>query len=410
MVPTDAAAQENNGPNEVRRVFIDCADMWCDESFIRAELTFVNFVRDRKEADVHALITAQGTGGGGREYTVALIGLGRFAGIDHRLVYLSTNSDTDDSIRRGIARVLRLGLVHYVVDSAFGSQLDVVHRRAEGVESASKGARDPWNSWVFRASLRGSGSGEESRRSTYVSGSLSANRVTEHWKVNNSVGGNYSHARYTFTEGDIYTSISKAWSASSLVVKSIGPHWSAGARASVSSSTFVNQDIAVRLAPAVEYNIYPYKDSTRRQLTINYALGLNAYDYREVTIFEKMREGKLDETLTVSWDLRQPWGTTSTTFQASHYLPGLRRHRLVVFTEADVRLFKGFSLFGYGSVSRIRNQLYLPKGEATPEEVLVRQRQLATSYQYSLSIGFSYSFGSIFNNVVNSRFHESGIY
>jgi hypothetical protein len=51
-----------------------------------------------------------------------------------------------------------------------------------------------------------------------------------------------------------------------------------------------------------------------------------------------------------------------------------------------------------GSVSRVRDQLYLPKGEATTEEVLLRQRELATSYQYFVMIGFSYSFGSIFNN------------
>jgi hypothetical protein len=63
-------------------------------------------------------------------------------------------------------------------------------------------------------------------------------------------------------------------------------------------------------------------------------------------------------------------------------------------------------------VSRIRNQLYLPRGEATDEEILVRQRQLATSYQYYISVGFSYSFGSIYNNVVNTRFQGSsgGIY
>ena len=52
----------------------------------------------------------------------------------------------------------------------------------------------------------------------------------------------------------------------------------------------------------------------------------------------------------------------------------------------------------------LRDQLNQPMGEASQEEVLVRQRQLATSYDYYLSMGFSYRFGSIFNNVVNARF------
>jgi hypothetical protein len=38
----------------------------------------------------------------------------------------------------------------------------------------------------------------------------------------------------------------------------------------------------------------------------------------------------------------------------------------------------------------------------------VQRRQLATSYSYYISFGVSYSFGSIHNNIVNSRFN--GIY
>jgi hypothetical protein len=34
----------------------------------------------------------------------------------------------------------------------------------------------------------------------------------------------------------------------------------------------------------------------------------------------------------------------------------------------------------------------------------VQRGQLATGYEYEVSMGFSYRFGSIFNNVVNSRF------
>jgi hypothetical protein len=54
--------------------------------------------------------------------------------------------------------------------------------------------------------------------------------------------------------------------------------------------------------------------------------------------------------------------------------------------------------------------VYLPKGEASDEEVLVRRRQLATNYLYFAEFGISYSFGSIFNNIVNPRMSgNSGI-
>lgn len=36
--------------------------------------------------------------------------------------------------------------------------------------------------------------------------------------------------------------------------------------------------------------------------------------------------------------------------------------------------------------------------------MLRRRQALATDYEYELSIGISYTFGSIFNNIVNPRF------
>jgi hypothetical protein len=77
------------------------------------------------------------------------------------------------------------------------------------------------------------------------------------------------------------------------------------------------------------------------------------------------------------------------------------------FADADIRLFRGFSLNVQGSASRVRNQLYLPAGEATDEEVLLRLRRLQTGYRYRMQVGFSYQFGSIYNNVVNPRWSSN---
>ena len=74
----------------------------------------------------------------------------------------------------------------------------------------------------------------------------------------------------------------------------------------------------------------------------------------------------------------------------------------------DVRLFKGFTFDMFGSVSRRRDQLSLRRGTASTEEILVRQRELATGYSYDIGFGLSYSFGSIYNNVVNPRFRNAG--
>ncbi len=61
-----------------------------------------------------------------------------------------------------------------------------------------------------------------------------------------------------------------------------------------------------------------------------------------------------------------------------------------------------FNLFG--SIARIKDQIFLPKEGATDEEILVRRRALGTDYRYFMNVSLSYTFGSIFNNIVNPRF------
>ena len=42
--------------------------------------------------------------------------------------------------------------------------------------------------------------------------------------------------------------------------------------------------------------------------------------------------------------------------------------------------------------------------EATQEEILLNRQELATDYSYWGSMGVSYTFGSIYNNILNPRF------
>ena len=44
-------------------LFLDCN--FCNESFIRQEMTYVDYVRDREVASVHVLVTQQEAGAGG---------------------------------------------------------------------------------------------------------------------------------------------------------------------------------------------------------------------------------------------------------------------------------------------------------------------------------------------------------
>ncbi len=94
------------------KVFFDCDS--CDIDFIVTEITFVNYVWDRQDADVHILITTQSTGGGGREYTMAFIGMKDYENLQNSLKFFSNRIETDDEIRNNLVQILKLGLGPYV--------------------------------------------------------------------------------------------------------------------------------------------------------------------------------------------------------------------------------------------------------------------------------------------------------
>jgi hypothetical protein len=143
-------------------------------------------------------------------------------------------------------------------------------------------------------------------------------------------------------------------------------------------------------------------------LTVQYTVGADALDYKRETIYGRIRQKLLDHKLETSLSLRQPWGTASGSVEFSQYLTSPSKYSLSAFGAVNVRLFKGFSFNAFTNLSRTRDQIFLPRGEASTEEILVRQRQLATGYQYFVNFGISYSFGSIFNNIVNPRFGGGG--
>ena len=384
-------------------VFLDCS--YCDFDYLRREIPFVSYVRDRKDAELHILVTTQPTGGGGTEYVFKFIGLGRFDSVDDELKYVASLTQTGDERRAGYTEVLKLGLVRYVTSTAAADRLRLVYQPRRGTAPVPDApSADPWNYWSFRVRGSGSVNGEASNKSRNVSSSLTANRTTEAWKVNLNASMNFRTNEFTLSDGETLTDASHDHGVGGIVVKSLGDHWAAAGRGRLGSSTFLNQNRVSRVGAGVEYNVFPYAESSRRELTFQVTANVNHFDYFETTVYGKDSETVADAMLLSSFDIRQPWGSSGLSLESATYFHDLGRHRFVANGNIDVRLFKGFSLTVDGTASRINDQLYLRAEGASDEEILLRRRQLATSYRYRLAVGLSYTFGSIFNNVVNTRF------
>jgi len=405
LAQTTPAAPPATSPAALIRVFVDCHE--CDTEYLRQNVLFVDYVRDRTVADVHLLVTTEGTGGGGRAWTMKFIGIGRFDKLDRTLTFTTAQTATSDDRRKEFTRVFKLGVAPYAMDSSAGAQLDIQWTKPKTSVAATP-AKDPWNYWVFRTNANGSKNGEKSTSSSSYRLSLSANRTTAHWKISFSSNGNVNKSEFALGDGRTIKSDSHSWSVNSLVVKSLTPRWSLGGRASVSSSSFSNNDSVMTVAPGLEFSFFPYTESARRSWTVLYTVGASRYNYRDITIFDKLTEVVPNHSLSTSVSLRQPWGSLSSGVNLSQHLNTLSRYRISTYASTDVRLFKGFSFNVFGGYDRIRDQIGLRKGGATPEEVLLRRQQLATGHSYHISFGISYSFGSIFNSVVNSRFGGGG--
>jgi hypothetical protein len=406
LVPGAAGAQQI-------RVFVDC-DWYCDMDFIRTEIGWVDYMRDRADAQVHILVATETTGGGGRRHTLEFIGLREFAGRADTLVYTSTSEDTQDVIRRGLTNTIRIGLVRYVAGTPLASRLTIGIAdppRAPGAAAAAAEAaqvHDPWNFWTFRIGMTGSGSGESRQQFYSASGNLSANRTTEAWKISLSTNGSYNEQNFELSEAQKVKSVRRRYTGSSLIVRSISPHVSIGGRALATTSTFGNIGLSLSLTPAVEYNFFDYAESTRRQFTVRYGAGVHYFDYRDITIFGELEETRPIHTLDVGYATRQPWGSIDVGVSVSQYLHDTSRYNAnLVGGLSDIRLFKGFSFTLFGGYTRVKDQLALPAGNLTPEQILLRQRELDTNYRFSMFFSLGYRFGSIYNNVVNPRFGTS---
>lgn len=384
------------------RVFLDCGDCRSsDFDYFRGEIGFVDFVRAPEDANLHILITDQSTGSGGTAYTLDFLGRGSWSGLTDTLSWAAEPAATQDDARRGLVHLLKLGLVRFAMRTPAGSRLTIGYQADTGV--AHPAEHDPWHAWVFEIGGDLFLNGEQTYHSTDLSGRLSARRITDRWKISISSEAGYHHDSYLIDDTTTVRSESRFSGLSGLVGRSLGPRWSVGMSGAVTASTYINEDLALQLAPALEYDFYPYDQSTRRLISLRYAVGVVYYDYTSETLYDRTRETRGLQSLTLSAEIRQPFGSIDVSLLGSNYLHDWSKNRLQLSGNLDVRLVKGLALRVFGDVSLIHDQLYLPKEGATEEEVLLRRRQLATGYRYFTSVGLTYTFGSIHNNVVNPR-------
>jgi hypothetical protein len=419
-VQPDTAASQFTSPTaeaavSAPRVFLDCQRRMCDRTHFRTELQFVDWVQDRQDSDVHVIMTDDGVAGGGRRFTLDFIGRGSMSDLTDRFTYTASGTDVDLETLRGITGVLRFGLMRFAVQGGMGRDFDVRYvgtlLPTSGVDGSSSAApvmvRDPWNAWTFRVGLSGNMNLRETSTNIRMNPAVSADRVTEDWKLGLAGALNLQRNRRELSGGREVRDDRDDWEVEGLLVRSVTGHISIGMDFGGENSVANNRDARLAFAPAVEYNYFPYEQANRRQLLVLYSAGMEHSNYIEETIFNAYRETIPIHRLRVRYNAREEWGNAGLGVNYSQYLHDTSFYRAGLNGNVNYRILRGLDLSISANASRVNDQIFVPLSGISDEDILLGRRSLPSSYQYNGSVGLSYRWGSTFTNVVNTRFAAS---
>ncbi len=369
-------------------------------NYIRQEMPYVAHVRDMALADVQIFINRINNASGGETYEISITGPSG----EQELVFHSTATMTRDEVREGLLKYMVAGLAPYLIDSGLDEEMSIQVQTATdtlGIQPVIE-IEDPWNYWVFEVWSEIDLEMESLSSEFDTENGFSADRITEDWRFTSFTEFNYGKEVYEREEGDIIN-IQRRHFFRGRLVKSLSTHWSTGLFAELDHDTYRNTQFAWEVAPAVEYSIFPYREVIRREITLAYRIGYQNIRYIEETIYDEIQQGLFRQSLSVNVRYRQPWGTIFSRLEASNLLNDFSKHRFEFEGSLSIRIFKGLAVQCYSDLQLIRDQISLPKDDASLEDQLLRQRQIATDFEMRVGIGLRYTFGSAYNNIVNTR-------
>lgn len=122
-------------------------------------------------------------------------------------------------------------------------------------------------------------------------------------------------------------------------------------------------------------------------------------------MFGEDQELLFQHSFLLGCSFRQEWGNINGEASFNQFLHDTTLNNLGFFLGTNIRVFKGFNFNVSGNYRITRDQINLPAGDVSLEELLLQQQQLQSGFNYFVSIGFSSHFGSIYNSIVNPRFN-----
>lgn len=395
------------------KLFVDCRQ-GCDTKFLTTEITIVDFVIDRTAADAHILITLQPVGSGGNKYQLNFYGQNEYKNYIDTIRFITKPNASDADVRQNLLHYLMLGITPLIAKTSLASQVEISMKgKTSATEtSADTGiTKDKWNYWVYTVSAKGELNADQVYRTNILSSDFSANRTTNKMKTGFSAYGSLNNTTYKYVNGDTTTTYlvkNKEYGFFHQLAKTISAHWSIGYQANFTNNTFTNIKRKFYFKPTIEYNFFNFKDVNTRFLVIRYGVDVSNLHYYDTTIFNLISETRYGQKASLTLTLNEKWGTINTGIHYRNFLKDSKLNSMGMSANADVKIKGAFSFFVNINANLLHDQINLVKSGATEQEVLTRQRQVASNFTYNTSFGVSFRFGSILNNFVNPRFDGYG--
>jgi len=408
-------AQESNAKiiEGAPSVYIDCD--WCDLARTKRKVNFINYVRQRQDADIYVTFTMQSTGKG-YNYNIYFEGQKKFKGINDTLSLSVGDSESESEIENKIIEKFKKGLLVYLAKSDLLDKIEynVVLDDNEEEENPAE-VNDPWDNWVFSLSASGSFSGQSRTQRLSYRGSVSADRVTKDSKTGFYISRNTSERKFFFRDSNfvIIDSMTITTSRNSTYfsgryIKALTNHLSAGIFTRAFNNTYSNYDLGLNTSLGIEYNFYNFEQSDRRSIILTYKAGTSYNDYVDTTIYNKLKETLFSNSLELNIYQKQKWGSLNFGAKFFAYLHNIRINSLTFSGNVRWNVFKGFTFSLGGYLTFVNDQVSLPKKDAGVIDTVLGDRLLATDYNAYTYFGIRYTFGSKYANVVNPRFSPGG--
>lgn len=375
-------------------------------TLLKQELNYVNHTIDPVNAQVNLFIVTNYLSNGGRVYDLQFKGQQELEG--NSLSFKVSTTVVMTSLERDeyLIKRIELGLAGFLAGTDYADLVDLsaeVPEVGEGEEEEEVEQADTWNNWIFEINASYSAEQESKRGESRLRLGFEADRTTPQLRIRFSPNFFYRVENVIQSDGTELTSVRRDMWYNASIVRSIGDHWSIGLFNSMTSTTFRNIEAGARISPAIEYNIFNYNQVPFKEFTIAYRIGWVHNTYIEETIFFETAENLARQSLDIDLRLRQRWGQVFAGISAGSFLNDFSKNRFSLDGRANIRLIKGLSFSIGGSYDIINDQISLPRGEASVEDVLLGQSQLATNFSADVRFGLSYTFGSLYNNVINTR-------